>query len=115
MSKLYRALRRKYNPEAHQADLMARREFLKMMAAGMGAFAVSQMPFIAHGANDWGTTGTITAKPNGKSVIVVGAGFAGLAAAYELAVKGYDVSVVEARNRVGGRVLSTGDFVKGKN
>jgi NADPH-dependent glutamate synthase beta subunit-like oxidoreductase len=30
----------------------------------------------------------------------------GLAAAYELTRAGYDVTVVEARNRVGGRVIS---------
>ena len=34
------------------------------------------------------------------------AGFSGLAAAYELSRAGYDVTVVEARNRVGGRVIS---------
>ena len=39
-------------------------------------------------------------------VIVVGAGFAGLAAATELAGAGIDVAVVEARDRVGGRVWS---------
>jgi monoamine oxidase len=39
-------------------------------------------------------------------IAVVGAGFAGLAAAYELADGGYDVTVLEARDRVGGRVWS---------
>ena len=39
-------------------------------------------------------------------VIVVGAGFAGLAAADELQRSGLDVEVFEARNRVGGRVHS---------
>jgi monoamine oxidase len=37
---------------------------------------------------------------------VVGAGFAGLAAADTLAARGYDVTVFEARDRVGGRVHS---------
>jgi monoamine oxidase len=38
--------------------------------------------------------------------IVVGAGFAGLAAAERLAADGFDVTVFEARERVGGRVHS---------
>lgn len=37
-------------------------------------------------------------------VIVVGAGLAGLAAGYDLAAAGADVTVMEARDRVGGRV-----------
>jgi len=47
-------------------------------------------------------------------VIVVGAGFAGLAAAYELRYAGYDVTIFEARNRIGGRVFSLNDVVPGK-
>ncbi|MBK8232950.1 MAG: FAD-dependent oxidoreductase [Candidatus Eisenbacteria bacterium] len=48
-------------------------------------------------------------------VVVIGAGFAGLAAAYELKTAGYDVLLLEARERVGGRVLSFSDFVAGRN
>ena len=39
-----------------------------------------------------------------KQVIVVGAGLAGLTAAYELTHAGFDVQLFEARDRVGGRV-----------
>ena len=39
-------------------------------------------------------------------VVVIGAGYAGLAAACELADRGVDVRVLEARDRVGGRVWS---------
>ena len=46
-------------------------------------------------------------------VVVIGAGFAGLTAAYELSHAGADVTVVEARNRVGGRVISFTDLVSG--
>jgi monoamine oxidase len=48
-------------------------------------------------------------------VVVVGGGFSGLAAAYELSRAGYEVTVAEARNRVGGRVISFSDLVPGKN
>jgi phytoene dehydrogenase-like protein len=39
-------------------------------------------------------------------VIVVGAGLAGLTAAYELGRAGFDVKVLEARDRIGGRVYT---------
>ncbi len=41
---------------------------------------------------------------SGRSVVVLGAGIAGLVAAYELMRAGFQVTVLEARNRVGGRV-----------
>jgi len=49
-----------------------------------------------------------------RRVIVIGAGLAGLCAAYELRGLGYDVRVYEARSRVGGRVHSLDIFVNGK-
>lgn len=42
-------------------------------------------------------------------VIVIGAGVAGLAAAGELAVRGLTVSILEARERIGGRVFTERD------
>jgi monoamine oxidase len=41
---------------------------------------------------------------NGRSVVILGAGIAGLVSAYELQQAGYKVTVLEARDRVGGRV-----------
>ena len=55
-----------------------------------------------------------TKKP--KKVIVVGAGMAGLVAAFELAQVGHDVIVLESQTRVGGRVYTLGEkdgFAKG--
>ncbi|MBX9785660.1 MAG: FAD-dependent oxidoreductase [Chitinophagaceae bacterium] len=46
---------------------------------------------------------TVLQKPK---VIIIGAGFSGLAAAYQLHKRGIDVLVLEARNRVGGRVFT---------
>ena len=46
------------------------------------------------------------AKPVGKTVAVVGAGPAGLAAAYHLAQKGFTVTVYEAKTSAGGGLLT---------
>ena len=52
----------------------------------------------------------------GTSVIVAGAGLAGLTAAYELSRRGAQVTVVEARDRVGGRVWTMRDgFCNGQH
>jgi monoamine oxidase len=45
-----------------------------------------------------------SASGNGKSVVILGAGIAGLVSAYELQRAGYRVTVLEARDRIGGRV-----------
>ena len=44
-----------------------------------------------------------------KSCVVIGAGLAGLAAAYKLKTAGWNVTVLEARDRIGGRVFSHKD------
>ena len=51
---------------------------------------------------------------NGRSVVILGAGIAGLVAAYELQKAGYRVTVLEARDRIGGRVWTVrgGDQVE---
>ncbi|HJT35042.1 MAG TPA: FAD-dependent oxidoreductase [Pirellulales bacterium] len=43
-------------------------------------------------------------SPRGEKIVVVGAGIAGLAAARELASLGYQVTVLEGRQRIGGRI-----------
>src|SRR6476619_3949610 len=43
---------------------------------------------------------------NGKTIAVLGAGVAGLCTAYELDRAGYDVVVLEASRRIGGRSLT---------
>jgi monoamine oxidase len=98
MRSLFAVLSQRYRPVSRQQ----RRDFLKAtLAASAGALLSDHA---AHAR---------FAAP--KHVIVVGAGFAGLACAYELKSAGYNVTVYEARNRVGGRVLSFKDFAKGKN
>ncbi len=73
--------------------MTTRRDFLKTSA------------LLAAGAMILPGTFNINLKPKPR-VIIIGAGFAGLAAAYKLKQKDFDVTILEARNRIGGRVFS---------
>jgi monoamine oxidase len=64
-----------------------------MMALGLLREAPSH-PFSLQGDGD------------GKKVLILGAGLAGMAAAYELGKLGYHCTILEARNRSGGRCWS---------
>lgn len=52
------------------------------------------------------TSTSLHAAKDKPKIAVIGAGLAGLAAAYRLYQQGMDVEVFEARNRVGGRIFS---------
>ncbi len=82
-------------------DGLTRREMLQITLAGAAGMLLSDRFAFAQASSD-------------RRVIIVGAGLAGLAASHELASAGYDVTVIEARNRIGGRVLTFTDFVPGK-
>jgi len=69
-----------------------RREFLKVLGASSLGLAL--------GAQN------LYGQKRKKSCVVIGAGFAGLAAAFKLKNAGWSVTVLEARNRIGGRVFS---------
>ncbi|MEA2733726.1 MAG: monoamine oxidase, partial [Humisphaera sp.] len=99
---LFARLNRKYGP---RVDGATRRDFLKASLAASAGLLLSN-PLSWAGAPP---------KKNNRSVAIIGAGFSGLACAYELMSAGYDVTVIEARERLGGRVLSFSDLVPGKN
>ncbi len=98
MPNLYSQLHKRYG----KPDGITRREMIQRSLAAAGVLLISDRF-------------DLSAQKAGARVVVIGAGFSGLAAAYELTRAGYDVTVVEARNRVGGRVISFSDIVPGKN
>ena len=84
---------------------LTRRDLLHRVAAAGGASLVYEA------MTGLGLLGAQTRAPfdlrgevDGVRVVVVGAGLAGLTAAYELGKLGYKVQVLEARPRPGGRV-----------
>ena len=76
---------------------MSRRELLTMvgMTAGASAMyaAMSGMGYAA--TSDYKGPIKLEGDPKGTSVLVLGAGLAGMTAAYELRNAGYDVKVLE--------------------
>jgi len=95
---IFTQLTRRFNP----TPIAERRRFLQTtLAIGASSLLSNQSTFAA--------------ISNQRRVVVVGGGVGGLACAFELKAAGYSVTVIEARRRVGGRVLSFPDFIDGKN
>jgi monoamine oxidase len=73
---------------------ITRRQFLRRSAVALAGA----------GLNSTGALGTVILRGPARKVLILGAGMAGLVAAYELSKLGHDVTILEARTRPGGRV-----------
>ena len=84
---------------------MSRRRLLTMIGLSAGTSVMYQAMHSLGLAAESGFRDPIQlgAAPKGASVLVLGAGMAGLVAAYELRNAGYRVQVLEYNNRAGGR------------
>jgi len=87
------------------AAASSRRDFLaKAMAVGGSGFLLANM-------RAWGmdissvqeTPPMLQGSGRGKTVVILGAGLAGMTAAYEMSQRGYTCKVIEARGFAGGR------------
>lgn len=74
--------------------MTTRRTFIKQLSIVTGGILLSPNGFAQ------------VFSPNKKTVIIIGAGFSGLAAAYKLRQKNINCIILESRGRIGGRVFS---------
>jgi monoamine oxidase len=79
------------------ASTIPRRDFLKSAALTSAALSLQSSLAFAE---------QLKRRGPAKKIIVIGAGLAGLCAAYELTQAGHDVTVLEAQLRPGGRVCT---------
>lgn len=101
---LYNSLGRRFAPDRFD---VSRRDLLK---TALAAAAMLTLPSCA-GVRRARKPGDDLSLPR---IVVVGGGFSGLACASELCSAGCRVTVLEARGRVGGRVLTFRDFLEAR-
>lgn len=96
---------------------ISRRNFLRRVGAS-GGYGAAYTAMMALGLLPTAAAGQVPVMPadlgRGKSVVILGGGIAGLVNAYELERAGFKVTVLEARDRLGGRnwTLRGGDKVE---
>ena len=91
--------------------MRTRREFIHHVAAAGGSATAAMLALDLFAPANASPPMTLTGSGHGTRVVILGAGVAGLCAAYELGKLGYDCTILEARARAGGRVwtVRTGD------
>ncbi|MBO1346766.1 MAG: flavin monoamine oxidase family protein [Hormoscilla sp. GUM202] len=83
---------------------MKRRDFIYLVGASAGSVyaAMTALDLLKQPATARSKF-EIFGNSKGKKIVILGAGIAGMAAAYELGKVGYDCTILEARERAGGR------------
>src|SRR6202140_2341556 len=96
---------------------VSRRELLSLIGAVSGSAAMYHAMTSLGFASDSGYKGPIKldGNPKGASILILGAGLAGMTAALELRKAGYQVRILEFNGRPGGRnwTLRGGDTITG--
>ncbi|GLQ88625.1 flavin monoamine oxidase family protein [Dyella flagellata] len=84
---------------------MTRRDLLRLIGLSAGGAAMyAAMNRLGHAAESpYQGTPVLQGAPRGTTVLILGAGLAGMVAAYELRQAGYKVQVLEYNHRPGGR------------
>jgi monoamine oxidase len=100
-----------YSPRLRQLSIMTRRDFLEktcLLPGGATLLAMTGLGFLSR-ASGFGAElrglPKVAGKP-GTKVTILGAGIAGMAAAYELGKLGFTCTILEAASRPGGRSLT---------
>src|SRR4030081_2029798 len=90
---------------SESASLPSRRDLLSLIGAVAGSAAMYHAMTSLGFASDSGYKGPIKlgGGPKGASVLILGAGLAGMTAALELRKAGYNVQILEFNSRPGGR------------
>src|SRR5690625_3762968 len=87
---------------------LTRRNFLRMIGATAGSAVLMQTMQGLGVLAESSYTGPpqLEGGGNGKKILILGAGLAGMTSALELSQQGYEVEILEFNDRAGGRVWS---------